>query len=246
MREDAFTSIHIEEFEIEARDTKLGPEEITRDIPNVSESALKDLDECGIVRIGATVKAGRHPGGQGHAQGRDPAHPRGEAAARHLRREGGRRPRRLASRRRRASRGRSSTSRSSPARASRRTCGPRRSRQYEIARIEKNIKDEVRILTEERNKKITRPAARQEGDGGVKPAHRATSLLKKGDEVTQRGPRATRPARRSCACRSTRTTPDRRRSRSSTGGPTRTSRSCTGSTRSGSSCCRRATSCRPA
>src|SRR4030095_13244207 len=58
VREDYYTSIHIEEFEIEARDTKLGPEEITRDIPNVSESALKDLDESGIVRIGATVKAG--------------------------------------------------------------------------------------------------------------------------------------------------------------------------------------------
>src|SRR5207253_375582 len=58
VKEDYYTSIHIEEFEIEARDTKLGPEEITRDIPNVSESALRDLDESGIVRIGATVKDG--------------------------------------------------------------------------------------------------------------------------------------------------------------------------------------------
>lgn len=58
VKEDAFTSIHIEEFEIEARDTKLGPEEITRDIPNVSEEALKDLDESGIIRIGAKVKEG--------------------------------------------------------------------------------------------------------------------------------------------------------------------------------------------
>ena len=58
VKEDYYTSIHIEEFEIEARDTKLGPEEITRDIPNVSEAALKDLDESGIVRIGATVKPG--------------------------------------------------------------------------------------------------------------------------------------------------------------------------------------------
>jgi DNA-directed RNA polymerase subunit beta len=58
VREDAFTSIHIEEFEIEARDTKLGPEEITRDIPNVSEEFLKDLDESGIIRIGAHVKPG--------------------------------------------------------------------------------------------------------------------------------------------------------------------------------------------
>ncbi len=58
VKEDYYTSIHIEEFEIESRDTKLGPEEITRDIPNVSEAALRDLDESGIIRIGATVKAG--------------------------------------------------------------------------------------------------------------------------------------------------------------------------------------------
>ncbi len=56
VREDYYTSVHIEEFEIEARDTKLGPEEITRDIPNVSESALRDLDESGIIRIGAKIK----------------------------------------------------------------------------------------------------------------------------------------------------------------------------------------------
>ncbi len=58
VRDDVFTSIHIEEYEIEARDTKLGPEEITRDIPNVGEDALKDLDERGIIRIGAEVRAG--------------------------------------------------------------------------------------------------------------------------------------------------------------------------------------------
>jgi DNA-directed RNA polymerase subunit beta len=58
VKDDYYTSIHIEEFEIEARDTKLGPEEITRDIPNVSESYLRDLDESGIIRIGADVKPG--------------------------------------------------------------------------------------------------------------------------------------------------------------------------------------------
>ena len=58
VREDVYTSIHIEEYELEARDTKLGPEEITRDIPNVGEDALKDLDEMGIIRIGAEVRAG--------------------------------------------------------------------------------------------------------------------------------------------------------------------------------------------
>ncbi len=58
VKEDYYTSIHIEEYEIEARDTKLGPEEITRDIPNISESFLRNLDESGIIRIGATVKPG--------------------------------------------------------------------------------------------------------------------------------------------------------------------------------------------
>ena len=58
VKEDVFTSIHLEEFEVMARDTKLGPEEITRDIPNVSEEALKNLDEAGIVYIGAEVQAG--------------------------------------------------------------------------------------------------------------------------------------------------------------------------------------------
>ncbi len=58
VRDDVYTSIHIEEYEIEARDTKLGPEEITRDIPNVNEDLLKDLDEDGIIRVGAEVRAG--------------------------------------------------------------------------------------------------------------------------------------------------------------------------------------------
>ncbi len=58
VRDDVYTSIHIEEYETEARDTKLGPEEITRDIPNVGEDALKDLDEMGIIRVGTEVQAG--------------------------------------------------------------------------------------------------------------------------------------------------------------------------------------------
>ena len=58
VRDDVYTSIHIEEYELEARDTKLGPEEITRDIPNVGEDALKDLDDRGIIRVGAEVTAG--------------------------------------------------------------------------------------------------------------------------------------------------------------------------------------------
>ena len=58
VKEDTFTSVHIEEYELESRDTKLGPEEITRDIPNVGDDALRELDERGIIRIGAEVRAG--------------------------------------------------------------------------------------------------------------------------------------------------------------------------------------------
>ena len=68
-----FTSIHIEEYETEARDTKLGPETITRDIPNVGEDALKDLDEHGIIRVGAEIRAGDYLVGK--------VTPKGEAEA---------------------------------------------------------------------------------------------------------------------------------------------------------------------
>ncbi len=88
VREDMYTSIHIEEYDIEARDTKLGAEEITRDIPNVGEDALKDLDERGIIRIGAEVRAGDILVGKGNAQGRDRAYRRGAPAPRNIRRKG--------------------------------------------------------------------------------------------------------------------------------------------------------------
>jgi DNA-directed RNA polymerase subunit beta len=58
VQDDKYTSIHIEKHEVDARETKLGPEEITRDIPNVGEDALKDLDEDGVIRIGAEVTPG--------------------------------------------------------------------------------------------------------------------------------------------------------------------------------------------
>ncbi len=73
VRDDVFTSIHIEEYETEARDTKLGPETITRDIPNVGEDALKDLDERGIIRVGAEIHAGDYLVGK--------VTPKGEAEA---------------------------------------------------------------------------------------------------------------------------------------------------------------------
>ena len=85
VRDDLFTSIHIEKHEIESRDTKLGPEEITRDIPNVGEESLKDLDEDGIVRIGAEVRPGDILVGKITPEGRDRADRRGAPAARDLR-----------------------------------------------------------------------------------------------------------------------------------------------------------------
>ncbi|QVK18038.1 DNA-directed RNA polymerase subunit beta [Mycoplasmatota bacterium] len=69
VKDDVYTSIHIEEYEIEARDTKLGPEEITRDIPGVSDDSLKDLDERGIIRVGAEVKEGGYLVGKVTAKG---------------------------------------------------------------------------------------------------------------------------------------------------------------------------------
>jgi DNA-directed RNA polymerase subunit beta len=120
VRDDVFTSIHIEEFEVMARDTKLGPEEITRDIPNVGEEALKNLDEAGIVYIGAEVKAGRHPGRQGHAEGRAPMTPE-EKLLRAIFGEKASDVRDTSLRCRRASRARSSRCASSTAAASTRT-----------------------------------------------------------------------------------------------------------------------------
>src|ERR1700747_3766861 len=78
VKDDVFTSIHIEEFEVMARDTKLGPEEITRDIPNVSEEALKNLDEAGIVYIGAEVRAGDILVGKITPKGESPMTPEAE------------------------------------------------------------------------------------------------------------------------------------------------------------------------
>ena len=93
VKDDELTSIHIEEYEVDARTTKLGDEEITRDIPNRSEESLRNLDDRGIVRIGAEVQSGRSAGRQGHAEGRDRADGGGEADPRDLQGEGARGPR---------------------------------------------------------------------------------------------------------------------------------------------------------
>ena len=92
VKDDVFTSIHIEEYETEARDTKLGPEEITRDIPNVGDDALKDLDERGIIRVGAEVHAGDILVGKVDPQGGDRPHCGGAPTPSHLWRKGQRGP----------------------------------------------------------------------------------------------------------------------------------------------------------
>ena len=127
VRDDVFTSIHIEEFEVMARDTKLGQEEITRDIPNVGEEALKNLDEAGIVYIGAEVKPGDILVGKVTPKGEIADDAGRKAAARDLRRKGLRRARHLACACRQASPARSSKCASSRAAASTRTSAPSRS-----------------------------------------------------------------------------------------------------------------------
>ena len=96
MREDIFTSVHVDEYIMEVRDTKRGVEELTSDIPNVSEDATKDLDENGIIRIGANVNPGDILIGKITPQGRERSVAGGEAAARDLRRQGRRREGRFA------------------------------------------------------------------------------------------------------------------------------------------------------
>ena len=88
VKDDVLTSIHIHEHEVDARDTKLGPEEITRDIPNLSEDILRDLDERGIIRVGAEVGPGDVLVGKVTPKGETELTPGGAPPAGHLRREG--------------------------------------------------------------------------------------------------------------------------------------------------------------
>ncbi|HEY9420831.1 MAG TPA: DNA-directed RNA polymerase subunit beta [Thermoanaerobaculia bacterium] len=181
VREDYYTSIHIEEFEIEARDTKLGPEEITRDIPNVSESALKDLDESGIVRIGATVKAGDILVGKVTPKGETQLTPE-EKLLRAIFGE-------------KAGDVRDASLKVPPGiegtivdvkifsrKGVEKDVRAKEIEQSEISRLEKNIKDEVRILTEERNKKVSDLLVGKKVSAPVK-SRTGQELLKSGDPI---------------------------------------------------------------
>ncbi len=153
VKDDYYTSIHIEELEIEARDTKLGPEEVTRDIPNVSEAALHDLDEAGIIRIGAKVKAGDILVGKVTPKGETQLTPEEKL----LRAIFGEKAGDVRDASLKVPPGIEGTvvdvkifSRKGVEKDKR----AQEIEEEEIARLQKNIKDESRILTEERNKKI--------------------------------------------------------------------------------------------
>jgi DNA-directed RNA polymerase subunit beta len=182
VKDDYYTSIHIEEFEIEARDTKLGPEEITRDIPNVSETALKDLDESGIVRIGANVKAGDILVGKVTPKGETQLTPE-EKLLRAIFGE-------------KAGDVRDASLKVPPGidgtvvdvkifsrKGVEKDLRAREIEDEEIARLEKNTKDEVRILNEERNKKINDLLLGQKVTAEV-VGRDGSKLLAKGDKVT--------------------------------------------------------------
>src|SRR6187399_795057 len=183
VKEDYYTSIHIEEFEIEARDTKLGPEEITRDIPNVSESALRDLDESGIIRIGATVKQGDILVGKVTPKGETQLTPE-EKLLRAIFGE-------------KAGDVRDASLKTPPGiegtvvdvkifsrKGVEKDLRAKELESQEIARLEKNTKDEVRILTEERNKKIADLLVGEKVGSAVK-SKIGDKLLDKGDKVTR-------------------------------------------------------------
>ncbi len=183
VKEDYFTSIHIEEFEIEARDTKLGPEEITRDIPNVSESALKDLDEAGIIRIGATVKAGDILVGKVTPKGETQLTPE-EKLLRAIFGE-------------KAGDVRDASLKVPPGiegtivdvkifsrKGVEKDLRAQEIENQEIERLEKNARDEVRILSEERNKKINELLLGETVTSAVK-SRTGDKLLEKGEKITR-------------------------------------------------------------
>ncbi len=182
VREDVFTSIHIEEFEVEARDTKLGPEEITRDIPNVSESALADLDECGIIRIGATVRSGDLLVGKVTPKGETQLTPE-EKLLRAIFGEKAGDVRDASLKARPGVEGTVVDVKIFSRKGVEKDARALEIENEEIARFEKNAKDEIRILTEERNKKITDSLNGRDVTEDVIGAD-GEVLLKKGGKIT--------------------------------------------------------------
>ncbi|MDH3745367.1 MAG: DNA-directed RNA polymerase subunit beta, partial [Acidobacteriota bacterium] len=183
VKEDLYTSIHIEESEVEARDTKLGPEEVTRDIPNVSEAALKDLDESGIVRIGAKVKPGDILVGKVTPKGETQLTPEEKL----LRAIFGEKAGDVRDASLKVSSGIEGTVVDVKIFSRKGVEKDARAQQIEadeVARLEKNIKDQVRILHEERNKKITDLLAGTKVTAAVKSQDGET-LVKRGEKISR-------------------------------------------------------------
>lgn len=184
VKEDYYTSIHIEEFEIEARDTKLGPEEITRDIPNVSESALRDLDESGIIRIGATVKQGDILVGKVTPKGETQLTPE-EKLLRAIFGE-------------KAGDVRDASLKTPPGiegtvvdvkifsrKGVEKDMRAKSIEESEIERMNRNIQDEIRIITDARNKKISELLSDKKLQRDVVDFKTGDTLVKKGEHVTR-------------------------------------------------------------
>ena len=184
VKEDYYTSIHIEEFEIEARDTKLGPEEITRDIPNVSESALRDLDESGIVRIGATVKQGDILVGKVTPKGETQLTPE-EKLLRAIFGE-------------KAGDVRDASLKTPPGiegtvvdvkifsrKGVEKDTRAKSIEESEIDRMNRNIQDEIRIITDARNKRISELLADKKLQRDVVDFRSGETLVKKGESATR-------------------------------------------------------------
>jgi DNA-directed RNA polymerase subunit beta len=182
VKEDYYTSIHIEEFEIEARDTKLGPEEITRDIPNVSESALRDLDESGIIRIGATVKQGDILVGKVTPKGETQLTPE-EKLLRAIFGE-------------KAGDVRDASLKTPPGiegtvvdvkifsrKGVEKDLRAKAIEEAEIERMNRNIQDEIRIINEARNKKIAEVLAGEKMQRDVVDFRSGETLVKKGEKI---------------------------------------------------------------
>jgi DNA-directed RNA polymerase subunit beta len=182
VRDDYYTSIHIEEFEIEARDTKLGPEEITRDIPNVSESALRDLDESGIIRIGATVKQGDILVGKVTPKGETQLTPE-EKLLRAIFGE-------------KAGDVRDASLKTPPGiegtvvdvkifsrKGVEKDLRAKAIEEAEVERMNRNIQDEIRIINEARNKKIADVLADEKMQRDVVDFRSGETLVKKGAKI---------------------------------------------------------------
>src|SRR5687767_12795042 len=180
VKDDYYTSIHIEEFEIEARDTKLGPEEITRDLPNVSESALRDLDESGIIRIGATVKQGDILVGKVTPKGETQLTPE-EKLLRAIFGE-------------KAGDVRDASLKTPPGiegtvvdvkifsrKGVEKDLRAKSIEEAEIERMNRNIQDEIRIITEARNKRISDRLAEQKLQRDVVDFKTGDTLVRKGE-----------------------------------------------------------------